>query len=101
MTPPSFAPVRALSTFVGPWISAHFLNPLILAFIDLPMTVFLYKISGSECLIGRECHDHQDDKMGMTRGGTNQALIALSLLQAVGLGEASAPSRVPLGVSLW
>ena len=62
MTPPSFAPVRALSTFVGSWISAHFLNPLILGFIDLPMTVFLYKISGPEALIGRDCHDHQDDK---------------------------------------
>jgi hypothetical protein len=102
MTPPSFAPVRALPTFVGSWISAHFLNPLILGFIDLPMTVFLYKISGLEALIGRDCHDHQDDKKtGMTRGGTNQALIALSLLQAVGFDDDSAPSRVPLGVSPW
>ena len=99
MTPPSFAPVRALSIFVGSWISAHFLNPLILGFIDLPMTVFLCKISSLECLKGRECHDHQDDKMGMTRGGTNQALIALSLLQAVGFDDDSAPSKVPLGVS--
>jgi hypothetical protein len=56
--------VRALSIFVGSWISAHFLNPLILGFIEMPMTVLLYKILGLECLIGRECHDHQDDKNG-------------------------------------
>jgi hypothetical protein len=28
------------------------------------MTVLLYKILDLECLIGRECHDHQDDKNG-------------------------------------
>jgi hypothetical protein len=67
MTPPSFAPV-ALPTFVGSWISAHFLNPLIFGFIDLPMTVFLYKISGLECLIGRECHDNPNDKNGNDEG---------------------------------
>ena len=68
MTPPLFAPLRASSIFVGSWISAHFLNPLISGFIDLPMTVFLYKISSLECLIGRECHDHQDDKNGNDEG---------------------------------
>jgi hypothetical protein len=101
MTPPSFAPVRALSTFVGSWISAHFRNPLILGFIDLPMTVFLYKISGLECLIGRDCHDHQDETRNGNDEGWNRALIALSLLQAVGFDDDSAPSRVPLGVSPW
>jgi hypothetical protein len=35
---------------------------LVLGFIEMPMTVFLYKISSLECLMGRECHDHQDDK---------------------------------------
>src|SRR5260370_42641808 len=36
-------------------------------------------------------------KMGMRRGGTNQALIALSLLQAVGFDDDSAPSRALCG----
>jgi len=101
MTPPSFAPVRAFSNFVGSWISAHFLNPLILGFIDLPMTVFLYKISSLECVIGANAMTIRTTKMGMTTGGTNQALIALSLLQAVGFDNDSAPSRVPLGISPW
>lgn len=49
MTLSSSAPVRALAVFVGSWISAYFLNPLILVFIEMPMTVFLpqnFELSG-------------------------------------------------------
>ena len=81
-TSPSFAPVRALSIFVGSWISRHFLNPLILGFIETPMTVRLYKIPSLKCLIGRECHDHQDDKnrndQGWNKPGSHCAFPSLS-----------------------
>ena len=58
----SFVDLRRLVDFRPFPKSAH------LGIHRFTMTVFLYKISSLECWIGRECHDHQDDKNGNDEG---------------------------------
>ena len=79
---PSFAPVGGLSIVCGSWISAHFRNPLILLFIEIPMNMFPQKVSRLERSIGRECHDHERDKNrndeGWNKPGLHCAFLSLS-----------------------
>src|SRR5271166_510627 len=81
-TSPSFAPMRASSIFAGSWISAQFLNPLVLGFIEMPMTVFPSNISSLEGSIGGKCDDHQDDKNrndeGWNKPGSHNTCPSLS-----------------------